>query len=299
MDGNVTTLAGTGFNWDVQDGIGQAAGIYRPIGLAMTSDGRFIYITGLQSRILQRMDMETNMVTRIAGASGFNVATDGFGCAARFRDSNLLIMSPDETYQSNADDAMIRIIDLDTMHVGRVIVNVKTNKGNDILTQFRDMIMMSDGISVLIAPDNIHGGLGGMQRVWFVNENKCASCSAGTFKPGSGDTDCITCPSGTYTLYTEANGECTNCAIGKYSRTISENNASACQECPLRTKSPEGSTTINDCVAAFETVISFKLDVTIDQITNNIKFNIQFETAKSLDIDFSAVGSLTFEAIPT
>ena len=112
----VSTIAGSnppGF----ADGVGSAAHFNHPYGMAVTSDGKTLYVADVGNNAIRTIDLATNTVTTIAGHNyGYK---DGVGLAAEFYDPTGLALSPDEKalYITDFNNHLIRKLDLTTMAV--------------------------------------------------------------------------------------------------------------------------------------------------------------------------------------
>ena len=80
VTGAVTTIAGNG-TATFSDGIGTAAGFFRPSGI--TTDGTNLYVTDTNFNRIRKIVIATSEVTTLAG-SGVAAVTDGTGAAAAF-----------------------------------------------------------------------------------------------------------------------------------------------------------------------------------------------------------------------
>jgi hypothetical protein len=78
--GVVTTISGNG-TLTFSDGVGTAAGFYRPSGI--TTDGTNLYVTDTNFNRIRKIVIATSEVTTLAG-SGAVAVTDGTGAAAAF-----------------------------------------------------------------------------------------------------------------------------------------------------------------------------------------------------------------------
>lgn len=112
----VSTIAGStspGF----ADGVGAAAQFNHPYGMAVTKDGKTLYVADVGNNAIRAIDLATNTVTTIAGHNyGYK---DGIGMAAQFYDPTGLAFSPDEKtlYITDFNNHLIRKLDLTTMAV--------------------------------------------------------------------------------------------------------------------------------------------------------------------------------------
>ncbi|EOD23182.1 hypothetical protein EMIHUDRAFT_349742, partial [Emiliania huxleyi CCMP1516] len=93
--GAVTTLAGSGENGDA-DGVGEAAQLCYPAGIAVSPDGSALFVADVDNHKIRRVEVATGAVTTIAG-SGDAGDTDGVGEAAQFSYPYGVAISPDSS----------------------------------------------------------------------------------------------------------------------------------------------------------------------------------------------------------
>jgi len=91
--GAVTTLAG-GVGHGSIDGVGDAARFQYPYGLALSPDGRALFVADCGSDKVRRVEVLNGAVTTLAGC-GRRGGTDGAGNTARFHAPIGIAMSPD------------------------------------------------------------------------------------------------------------------------------------------------------------------------------------------------------------
>ena len=82
-DGTVSTLAGLAGTAATTDGTGAAARFNQPVGVAVTADGSFIYVSEAAGHVVRRVT-SGGVVTTLAGLAGSSGAANGTGAAARF-----------------------------------------------------------------------------------------------------------------------------------------------------------------------------------------------------------------------
>eukprot|EP00947_MAST-08B_sp_MAST-8B-sp1_P002354 g2354.t1 len=92
-DGAVTTLAGSGESKS-EDGVGAAASFSNPAGLALSPNGKQLFVADFESHIIRAMNVADRAVTTLAG-SGEEGSEDGVGAAASFNRPADLALSPD------------------------------------------------------------------------------------------------------------------------------------------------------------------------------------------------------------
>ncbi|EOD03763.1 hypothetical protein EMIHUDRAFT_44220, partial [Emiliania huxleyi CCMP1516] len=90
--GEVTTLAGSGDEGDA-DGVGDAAQVCGPAGIAISPDGGVLFVVDQDNHKIRRVEVTTGEVTSIAG-SGEPRDADGVGDAAEFCGPRALALSP-------------------------------------------------------------------------------------------------------------------------------------------------------------------------------------------------------------
>lgn len=91
-NGDVTTLAGSGANADV-DGFGLNAKFSRPAGVAVSPDGTKVYIVESGGNKLRVVATATGQVSTIAGSTAGEL--DGLGTSAQFNSPRGVAVSPD------------------------------------------------------------------------------------------------------------------------------------------------------------------------------------------------------------
>ena len=79
----VTTVAGSAYQYGIDDGVGSAARFYGPMGLTYDGKGNIFICEYLRSTIRQFV-IATSQVTTVAGLAGSPGSADGSGSAARF-----------------------------------------------------------------------------------------------------------------------------------------------------------------------------------------------------------------------
>lgn len=82
--GVVSTIAGKPGTDGSQDGAGETARFYQPLGVVFASPDT-LYVADTFNHTLRKVVVGTGVVTTIAGASGMAGSTDGLGSEARFR----------------------------------------------------------------------------------------------------------------------------------------------------------------------------------------------------------------------
>jgi len=82
--GEVTTLAGAAGQAGSADGVGAAARLKFPYGIAVSADGAVAVLADNSNYTVRRLDVATGTVTTLAGQVGQPGSADGVGSAARF-----------------------------------------------------------------------------------------------------------------------------------------------------------------------------------------------------------------------
>ena len=78
----VTTLAGSTYGY--VDGTGTSARFYAPYGVSVSPSGTFALVADSTYKMIRHIDMDTQVVTTLAGKSNTGGSTDGVGSNARF-----------------------------------------------------------------------------------------------------------------------------------------------------------------------------------------------------------------------
>ena len=91
--------------------------------LAMTDDGERMFIADSENHCIRMMDMNTGIIDTVAGQCGVSGSTDGAGAAARFSYPVDFAIddSTRELFVADANNHLIRVIDLDTYDVSTVV----------------------------------------------------------------------------------------------------------------------------------------------------------------------------------
>lgn len=111
--GAVSTLAGgVGGN---SDGTGTEATFYYPA--ALTYDNGNLYVAGLYNHSIRKIVINTGVVSTFAGAANSYGNTDGTGAAARFKYPQGIVSDGTRLYVSDAGNATIRTIEINTAAV--------------------------------------------------------------------------------------------------------------------------------------------------------------------------------------
>ena len=79
-------------------------------------------------------------------------------------------------------------------------------------------------------------------------EPTCAACPPGYYKDWHGEGACLPCTAGKYSVETARNSDCILCNGGKYSDSLGATGESTCQDCPSRSHSQAGASSLEDCI---------------------------------------------------
>ena len=108
--GLVTTLAGVAGKKGSNDGKGSVARFNRPYGI--TTDGDNLYVTDSNNHSIRQIDIETGVVTTIAGAVGVVGYIDGSGTQARFFIPEGITTDGNALYVSDTHNHSIRKVEI-------------------------------------------------------------------------------------------------------------------------------------------------------------------------------------------
>jgi len=114
----VTTIAGSG-TASTNDGIGTAAAFNSPIGLVLSLDEQYLYISEYEGHVIRMLTLSTAQVTTIAGNSAIAGNSNGIATVATFNYPGCITMSLDGSllYVAGNLDHSIREITLSTAEV--------------------------------------------------------------------------------------------------------------------------------------------------------------------------------------
>ena len=110
--GVVTTFAGMAGKKGSTDGKGAVARFNRPYGI--TTDGESLYVTDSNNHSIRQIDIESSVVTTIAGVVGEVGYVDGVGKHARFFIPEGITTDGENLYVSDTHNHSIRKIELDS-----------------------------------------------------------------------------------------------------------------------------------------------------------------------------------------
>lgn len=107
--GKGVVFAGGASNYNSQDGLGTAASISQPIGLAVDGVGN-VYVAGYSSMSIRKI-YPNGLVTTLAGNSGYSGPNDGTGSAARFKlPGGVAVDASGNVYVADTGNHLIRKI---------------------------------------------------------------------------------------------------------------------------------------------------------------------------------------------
>jgi hypothetical protein len=113
--GQVRTVVGEGlFEFGDVDGVGEAARLQHPLGLAYHA-GR-LYVADSYNNKIKQVDPQTRSATTWLG-DGYPGDADGAGTAARFREPSGLSLAGDRLFIADTNNNLIRVADLATGEV--------------------------------------------------------------------------------------------------------------------------------------------------------------------------------------
>ena len=155
----VVTLAGVNHHGRWRDGVGTAARFNNPEGLAISPDGKTLFIADSRNNRIRKMDLASNSVSTVAGRS-FPGSNDGVGTGAGFYAPKGIAITPDgkTLYVSDSGNNMIRKIDLATGNVSTVAGKGALSYGSDdgigVAASFREprgLAITPDGSTLYVA----------------------------------------------------------------------------------------------------------------------------------------------------
>lgn len=115
----VQTLAGTAGQRGSVDGTGAQARFNAPRHMALSADGRTLYVADSGNSTVRAVAADTGAVTTLAGTAGAKGSVNGVGSAARFRTPAGLALNAatGQLYVSDREASTLRVINLATAEV--------------------------------------------------------------------------------------------------------------------------------------------------------------------------------------
>jgi uncharacterized alkaline shock family protein YloU len=111
----VSTFAGKAGTAGAVDGSATRASFDLPKGI--TTDGINLYLADLNNHTIRKIEIESGVVTTIAGLAGKNGSTDGKGAAARFNRPYGITTDGTNLYVTDSNNHTIRQIDIESAMV--------------------------------------------------------------------------------------------------------------------------------------------------------------------------------------
>ncbi|MHB1606155.1 MAG: NHL repeat-containing protein [Leptospirales bacterium] len=164
MSVDVEAVAGANHRARYRDGVGESARFNNPEGLAISQDGKTLYVADSRNNMIRKIDLATKTVSTIAGHS-FPSSGDGVGKSAGFETPRGLVLSPDgkTLYVADSGNNMIRKIDLATNQVttlaggGKLMAGFADGVGTQAsFKEPRSLAISSDGQILYIADTRNH-----------------------------------------------------------------------------------------------------------------------------------------------
>ena len=145
----VSTLAGKAGVSGSNDGAGIDARFYSPTGLTIIKDN--LYVTDRGNHTIRKIDLNTNVVSTIAGRAGYVGSKDGAGVQARFLNPLGITTDGQSLYVSDHGNDTIRKITLDKFEVSTLLDSFD----NKVLFN-NPMGLATDGESLYITDSASH-----------------------------------------------------------------------------------------------------------------------------------------------
>ncbi|MHB1287110.1 MAG: esterase-like activity of phytase family protein [Leptospirales bacterium] len=160
----VETVAGVNHHARYRDGIGTGARFNNPEGMAITPDGKTLYVADSRNNMIRKIDLASKTVSTVAGHT-FPSSGDGVGKSAGFESPKGLAISPDgkTLYVADSGNNMIRKIDLATSTVttlagaGKLMSGYADGVGTQAtFKEPRSLAVSPDGQTLYIADTRNH-----------------------------------------------------------------------------------------------------------------------------------------------
>ena len=164
MSVTVESVAGANHRARYRDGVGPNARFNNPEGMAISPDGKTLYVADSRNNMIRKIDLATKTVSTVAGHT-FPSSGDGVGKEAGFESPRGLAMSPDgkTLYVADSGNNMIRKIDLSTNAVttlagaGKLMAGYADGVGTQAtFKEPRSLAVSSDGQTLYIADTRNH-----------------------------------------------------------------------------------------------------------------------------------------------
>lgn len=108
----VSTLAGDSTTFGSADGTGTVATFTSPYGLAYHSLTSLLYVTDMTNHVIRTVNVQTRVVTTVAGSAGVDAFLDATGTAARFHSPAGLVIVDGFLYIADSANSRIRRMNL-------------------------------------------------------------------------------------------------------------------------------------------------------------------------------------------
>ena len=157
--GTVATIAGGQGPGD-GDGVGPAAHFFDPTGLALSPDGKTLYISDFNNSLIRKLDLTTMTVVTIAG-KGPNYCghQDGVGTAATLCSPALLATDGRSLYWGDSLAGLLRVMNLSTGQVTTVagapgVLHMQDGDLTEVKDGLRGPVQFNEPFGLALAPDD-------------------------------------------------------------------------------------------------------------------------------------------------